>query len=370
MINLFSVNMSPGVEVPLAKTIASGNLTQGEKVEEFENEFKSFFPVKNFLSLNSGTSALTLACRLAGVEGRYVISTPMTCSATNEAILAAGGKILWADVDPRTGLIDPESVEYLYKKSPHIIAAVMCVDWGGMPCDIAALREATKHAIPVIEDAAHSLGSVTKVGNLYRMVGTQADYTCFSFQAIKHLTTVDGGGLVCLSDRKYVKAKKLRWFGIDRTIETDFRGGLDIEDWGYKFHMNDVNATIGLHNLKNIHLVFDKHNTIARQYYEELSDLPMQLPPESSTFRSSYWLFTILSNRSKDIMEHLKNRNIQSSKVHARNDKFSCFSSFRFGGLVGLDKFYNDMFCIPINNSMDRHKVDRVISAIEEFFLQ
>jgi dTDP-4-amino-4,6-dideoxygalactose transaminase len=218
-IPLFRVHMPGSVMEPLQKVLMSGYIGQGPKVEEFEKALVPWVGNPNCLTVNSGTSALHLAMRLAGVErGTEVISTPTTCSATNEPILERGGGIVWADIDPWTGNIDPMDVE---RKITGKTKAIIAVHWGGYPCELdELLRISRKYGIALIEDAAHAFGATYRG----RQIGSHSSFVCFSFQAIKLLTTVDGGLLVCPSMDDYRRGKLLRWFGIDReTPRKDLR---------------------------------------------------------------------------------------------------------------------------------------------------
>jgi perosamine synthetase len=214
MIPLFKVHMPKEVDKPLLEVLHSGYITQGEKVEQFEKKFADMMQYKHVVSVNSGTSALTLALRLAGVGyGDEVVTTPMTCTATNLPILSLGAKPVFADVDSETGLIDPASVLTKITKKTK---AIMAVDWGGSPVDVRALMDiGRRYDLRVIVDAAHAIGTHHN---------GEADFVCYSLQAIKHITTVDGGVLACKSPDAYHRGKVLRWFGIDREApSTDTR---------------------------------------------------------------------------------------------------------------------------------------------------
>ncbi len=260
MIPLFKVFMAPSVGVHVEEILHGGYITQGKKVEEFEARLVDYIGANGLINtVNSCTSALQLAVYLAGgTGGDLVISTPMTCSATNTAIKAMGGQIIWADIDPKTGNIDPASVNKLLLRYPRV-RAIVAVHWAGYPCEIDALNDMGEHfSVPVIEDAAHAFGASYKGDR----IGNHSDFVCFSFQAIKHLTTVDGGALVCKHNTDWKRAKLLRWFGIDRDApRIDNRIEQDIEEAGWKYHMNDVNATIGIENLKHINDIINKHQT-------------------------------------------------------------------------------------------------------------
>lgn len=361
-IPLFKVFVSPKIGKPLLNVLHSGYIGQGSKVEEFERRISEFIGNPFILSLNSGTSALHLALRLAQIKpGDEVISTPMTCTATNWPILAHGARIVWADINPGTGNIDPTSIKQLITKKTK---AIMVVDWGGYPCDIDEIRKITN--IPIIEDAAHAFGAKYNDKN----VGQSADFTCFSFQAIKHLTCGDGGVLVCKKKKDYSKGKLLRWYGIDREKRSqENRIEVDVKEWGYKFHMNDINATIGLENFKYLETILKKHRENARFYKGSLQHLKtVTLLEENERFLSSYWLFTIkVKNRSK-FAKHMANNNIMVSQVHRRNDTHSTVAEFK-RPLKGVDEFTKNMVCIPVGwwlSSKDRSYIVNIIREFDE----
>ncbi len=342
LIPLFKVFMSPRAIAPVGKTLLSGYIGQGPKVNEFESKLASFLGNPLLLTVNSGTAALHLALRLANVgPGDEVISTPMTCTASNWPILANGASIVWADIDPLTGNIDPTSIA---KRITKKTKAILVVDWGGYPCDIAAIKKVAK-GIPVIEDAAHAFGTLCKG----KLVGNAADFTCFSFQAIKHLTTGDGGLLAVKKKSDYDRGKLLRWYGIDRERRTQHeRIEIDIQEWGYKFHMNDINATIGLANFKSIPSILKKHRDNAAFYKKALSHLVnVQLLTEKKDYLSSYWLFTIRVKHVDTFITYMNKRNIMVSQVHRRNDTHPTVKAFRTK-LPGVDEFTSEMVCIPV----------------------
>lgn len=343
-IPLFKVFMPETVLAPLSATLMSGYIGQGPRVEEFEKALTPWFDNQNVLTLNSGTSALMLALRLSNVGyGDEVISTAMTCTATNEPIMAMGAKIVWADIDPKDGNIDPIDVE---RKITQRTKAIMAVHWGGYPCDIDELnRIGRKYGIKIIEDAAHAFGALYKG----RKVGCLSDFTCFSFQAIKHMTTVDGGALTCRDTEDYKRGKLLRWYGIDREGERrDFRCEEDVLEYGYKFHMNDVNAVIGLEQLNHVGEVLRKYRENAVYYLERLTGLSkLQLLVYKSDRLSSYWLFTIRVKDRLQFMQKMKEGGITVSQVHARNDMHTMFQDFR-RVLPGVDEFINEQVSIPV----------------------
>lgn len=354
MIRLFQVAMSPQASDLVTQTLQSGYIGQGEQVEKFEAAFAHLieapFPP---LTVNSGTSALDLALHLVGVApGDEVITTPMTCTATNTGIVNRRANIIWADIDPQTGLIDPEDVA---RKVTSRTKAIMAVDWAGRACDYAALR---RHGIPVIEDAAHAL-LTRKQG---RSIATEGgDYICWSFQAIKHLTTGDGGALLP-PPMQLERGRLLRWYGLDRRSTLSFRCDQNICEAGYKYHMNDIAASIGLANLSMAAEIVAAHRENAAWYDHRLADVPgVTLPPPDP--EASWWLYTLLVEDRDAFIAFFKERGIEASPVHSRNDKHNAFF-FPNGPLPGVDYFAAHEVAIPVGWWLTTEEREYVAQAV------
>ena len=362
-IPLFKVFMPESVLEPLRDVLMSGYIGEGPKAEKFEQELASWFGNENVLTLNSGTSALQLALRLSDVGiGDEVISTAMTCSATNEPIVALGGKIVWADVDPWTGNIDPEDVA---KKITPKTKAIMCVHWGGYPCELDELNAiAAKHGIKLIEDACHTFG-----GSYHdKPIGSHSDFSCFSFQAIKHLTTIDGGALTCRTQADCDRGRLLRWYGIDRKSKRkDLRCEEDITEYGYKFHMNDVTAAIGLEQLKYVGETLAKHRANAAKYNKAFANLKnVRLLKYKADRESAYWLYTMRVKNRQKFMEHMKDAGIVVSQVHARNDSHSMFKESK-APLANIEEYTAEQVSIPVGWWLSNDDVERIVNAVMEY---
>jgi len=343
-IPLFKVFMPESVIGPLKTTLLSGYIGQGPRVADFENALSARLDTPYVLTVNSATSGLQLALRLAGVEqADEVITTPLTCTATNWPILAQGAIPVWADVDENTANLDPTTIEPLITPRTK---AIMVVHWGGSPADLDDIWAIAKnHGLKVVEDAAHAFGSTYKG----KHVGTQSDFGVFSFQAIKHMTTVDGGLVVAGNHSDYKRGQLLRWYGIDRdSPRADFRCEDDIVEWGWKFHMNDVAATIGLEQLNYIDRIIAQHQDNAAFYNRELKTVDgVTLLTLHGDRTSSFWVYTIkVANRDRFILA-MRDRGIATSRVHERNDKHSAVSAYR-RPLPQLDRFIRQMVCIPV----------------------
>jgi dTDP-4-amino-4,6-dideoxygalactose transaminase len=349
MIPLFKVAMSQDRTL-LDKTLSSGFIGQGPRVDEFESLLADRFNNDNVVTVNSATSGLQLAIHImAGDRGNNIVTTPLTCTATNFPILANTFDIKWADVDPRTCNID---INDAARKIDNATSAVMVVHWGGYPVDLDALKKVVDekskefgNKIVIIEDCAHAFGSTYKGLPL----GKHGNAAVFSFQAIKHLTTGDGGAIVFPNVEDAKRAKLLRWYGIDREgTRSDFRCEADIPEWGWKYHMNDINASIGIANLEIIDTVIDGHKKNAAYYDENLSSIDgLALLERKEDRESSSWLYTMYVDRRDDFTRKMNDAGIMVSRVHERNDLHSCVSDFRVP-LPQLDEISKKMICIPV----------------------
>ena len=344
-IPLFKVFLPPRAALMprLEEILYSGQISEGAPVTEFERRFGRFIGGSDTLSFYSGTAALHAALVLAGVQpGDEVISTAMTAEPTNMAILHADAKIVWADVDPANGNLTAAAVA---AKMTGRTRAVMVVHYGGVPAPIDGIRAvAAANGIPVIEDAAHALGARYAGAP----VGTHSEFVMFSLQAIKHMTTVDGGMLACngTGDRAALLARgrRFRWFGIDRAAP---RTEVDVAEVGYKYHMNNVTATMGLVQLDHIAPIIARHIANGRYFDQALQGIPgLTLCRWEDCAEPSYWFYTALVEGREKFSCHLAAHGIANSQAHKRNDLHSVFAASRCE-LPGLDDFYRRMIHIP-----------------------
>lgn len=340
----------------LEKVIYSGYIAEGETVVEFEQKLAELLNNPYCLTVNSGTAALHLSLLLIGVgKGDEVISTALTAEPTNTTIALTGAKVVFADVDVNTGLIDPISIEERLTKNTK---AIMVVHYAGMVCDMDRINELSdKYKIPVIEDAAHAF--LSKYNNSY--VGNNSRYTCFSFQAIKHLTTIDGGLLCLKNEEEYIRARKLRWFGLDKKVP---RLENDITEAGYKYHMNNVNATIGLVQLKCLKENVFRYVENGRYFDEALKGVTdITIIPYYKNTEPSYWLYTIIVERRDDFIKMMADNGIMASPLHLRNDRHSVFQAQNIE-TPNLDVFYDSYVHIPCGwwvSDLDREYIVQTI---------
>lgn len=359
MLPLVKTYIAPREELmpAIEDILYSGYIATGEAVDRFEEEFGGFIANEKVAALNSGTAALHIALALLDAgPGDEVISTAMTAEPTNTAILNTGAKVVWADVDQDTGLLDPESVR---SKITERTKAIMLVHYAGMVCDMDAFNRISKETgIPVIEDAAHALGSRYRG----RPVGAGSRFTCYSFQAIKHMTTVDGGAISFRSEADLAQARKLRWFGLDKKVS---RLENDIKRAGYKYAMNNVNATMGSVQLRHMPDIIGRHIDNGRYYDRALQGIPgVTLLPYYEGTEPSYWLYTMKVEDREGFCRALEENGVTASQLHHRSDLHSAFAGSRCD-LPALDRFYEEFVHIPCGWWVDHEERDRIVEIIK-----
>lgn len=370
-IDLFRPFMAPDVPSAVARVLTPDKdgrvyVGEGALVKQFEQAFSDLvdapYPP---LAMSSCTTALEMALHLVDVRGKEVISTPMTCTATSAAIVRSGARIVWADIDPITGLIDPNDVA---RKIGTYTAAIVAVDWGGRACDYRALRDVAMRAdlgrtIPIIEDAAHAL--LTTHRYALPITHGAGDYVCWSFGPIKHLTCGGhGGALLTPSAPAQERGRLLRWYGLDRNSKADFRCEQDVAEPGWKAHLTDVDAAIGLANIGHAAGIVWKHRDNAGYYAERFHEFDgVTVPPFDPG--SAYWTFDILVDERESFQRFMAERGIMTSRVHRRNDEHPGYH-FPSGPLPGVDAFDSRHICIPVGwwvTDAEREQIaDAVIS--------
>lgn len=344
--------------------LKSGWLSEGQVVKDFEDALSSRLSLTNPVAVNSGTSALHLALSLCGTgPGDEVILPAQTFVATGLVVLMQGAVPVFADIDPLTGNLSPTSIA---ERITSRTKAVIPVHWGGYPCDLDEINLiAEKHGLAVIEDAAHALGATYR----QRPIGSVSRFTAFSFQAIKHLTTGDGGALCCIDDKDAKAALVRRWFGIDRASSKPSILGeriYDIERVGYKYHLNDLAAAVGLGNLNDFTERLRRRQQIGAYYREQLRQVAgVRLLRCEADRTHAYWLFTFLVEKREDFIRRLAERNIPASVVHLRIDRNSVFGGLR-DDLPGQGEFNERQIAIPSHEGLNDEQVQMVCEIIGE----
>ena len=361
MLPLFKVHKPEGIGEILEGVFDSGFLTEGDYSDQFERSLGDWIGNPNVCLTNSCTSALDLARHMCEVgKGDEVITTAMTCMATNLPFYQVGAKLVFADIQPETGNIDPGEIE---SKITERTKAIVFVHWAGRPADLRAIHAiANRHGIPVVEDAAHALGAVYDGVK----IGAHSDFVCFSFQAIKHLSTADGGAIACKRAEDSERIRRLRWFGLDRSRKDTQRWSQDIPEGGYKYHMNNLNAAIGIEQLKSIDSLIDSHRRHAARYDDEINNSKIEKLKPFESGESACWIYSLLVEDRESFQAYLAEHQVASDWVHVRNDQYSIFSEFRTA-LPNVDSFERRLINIPVGWWLSDQDVDHVIRIVNDY---
>lgn len=363
MLDLFITYTHPNTYNYVKEVLDSNFLSEGSWNKLFENKLSELINNPYVFTVNSGTSALHLALKIAGIgKGDEVIIPSQTFVATGLAVLYCGANPVFADINIEDGNINISSIKSLISSKTK---AIIPVHWAGYPCQMDEIIEIAKqYSLIVIDDAAHAFLAEYK-GN---KIGTISDFTCFSFQAIKHLTTGDGGAVFVKNQKFYSIGKKLRWFGIDK--ENDIVGELgervyNLKEIGYKYHMNNIAAAIGLANVIDIQERINKRRELAEIYFKKLDKVNgVKLLNYQSDCKSSYWLFPLLVEKRSDFIKMMRANKINVSVVHQGIHKNKIFDNFKkqIQNQIYFDEY---QIHIPIHEKLSLEDIEYIIQIIK-----
>jgi perosamine synthetase len=342
---------------------------QGPLVDVLEEKFKKKFAKNNeCVAVGSGTDALHLAYILADIKKDDEVIAPLfTCTATNIPLLYIGAKIKFADIDPHTMNISIDHVKKLITKKTK---AIVFVNYGGIPCDLEELNKIKKkYKVTLIQDAAQSLGSKYKNKN----ITDYADFSIFSFQAIKHISSGDGGMLTFKNKKLLDKSRRIRWFGIDRVKKQGGTWENDITEIGYKYQMTDIGARMLLDSMNDFSKILSHRKKIFNIYKKILSknNKLTFLDTKSKNLSNSFWLCTIVVHEKRiELQNYLRNLNIETNQVHFRNDRYSIFRKFiKKGTYPNMDKYENNYLVIPLNLKISSKDAYYIGTTINNFLV-
>lgn len=301
--NSFLVFGSPIIEDDeireVVASMKSGWLGTGPKVARFEEDFKAYKGAAHAVAVNSCTAALHLSILASGVKpGDEVITTAMTFCATVNAIIHAGAIPVLVDINPMTMNIDQNQIE---SKMTSKTKAILPVHFAGRPCDMDAICEITsRHNLKLIEDCAHAIETEYKG----KKAGTFGDFGCFSFYVTKNIITGEGGMVIAKKEEYSSRIKILGLHGMSKDAWKRFGDEgykhYYVVECGFKYNMMDLQAAIGIHQLKRVEKYWQRRRDIWQRYNDAFGDLPIGLPTDPAPdTRHAYHLYTILVDKDK-----------------------------------------------------------------------
>ena len=368
MIPLFKPCLGKEELAALAEIFDTGWVGLGPRTAEFEERFAAYIGTKHAVGVNSCTAALHLALMVFDIgPGDEVIVPSLTFVSTAHAVSYVGATPVFCDVEADTFCID---VEDMNRKITARTRAVIPVHLGGHPCDMDAIWDAIgERDIKVIEDAAESAGSEYKG----KKAGALGHVGCFSFEAKKNMTTGDGGMITTDDGAIVEKLRRLRWVGINRDTWKRFSSGssytwhYEVAELGYKYNMNDIQAAIGLVQLRKLDRFSAEKRRIREMYTAELSDVPwLECPVERSWARGAYWLFIIKVNQRDRFIEHMSNNDIVTG-VHFMPVHLHPYYLDSKPILPVTDKVWQRMVSLPLFVGMNDDQFAEVVTVVRSF---
>ena len=364
-IPIFYPHIPKNAKKSISKVLSSRWIGQGPLVDDFEKKFSNQFCDKMpVIAVGSGTDALHLAYILSNIKKDDEIICPVfTCTATNIPLLYIGAKIKFADIDPKTLNISIESVEKLITKKTK---AIVFVNYGGILNNLEKLNKiAKKNKIILIQDAAQSLGARYK----RKSITKYSDFTIFSFQAIKHITSGDGGALTVRNKLHEKKGKRIRWFGIDRPKKQGGTWENDIKEVGYKYQLTDLGACLLLDSMREYKSIRSHRNSIYKTYLKYIIQNKKIKCVQSidKNAEEVMWLFTVITPYKDLLQKKLRERNIETNQVHFRNDRYSIFKKFSQNKTFkNMDIIQDKYLVLPMHTKMTISDAKRVSQEINK----
>lgn len=337
--------------------LRSGWYVLGNEVKEFENEFADYCGAKHCVGLASGLDALWIAFRVLGIgKGDEVLVQGNTYIASVMGITINGATPVFIEPDEYYN-IDASKLE---EKITERTKAIMLVHYAGMVCNMDEFNKISReYNIPIIEDAAHALGS--KYNG--KIIGSNSRFTCFSFQAIKQMTTVDGGAITFTNEEDITPARKLRWFGLDKKVP---RLENDITRAGYKYGMNNVTATIGKIQLEHTPAILERYISNGKYYDEALKGIKgVTLVPYYNNTEPSYWLYTMKVEDRDGFCKMMESNGITATQLHHRSDTHSVFAESKCE-LPNMEEWYSKFVHIPCGWWVDDETREMIVETIKK----
>ncbi len=350
----------------VGKVFETGWLGLGSVVKEFEEEVKKFIGAEYVVAVNTGTSALHLALEAIGVgRGDEVLLPSLTFVATAQAVTMLGAKPVFCDVRDGDLNIDPEDIR---KKITDKTKAIIPVHYRGQPCEMDEILEiATEYNLRIVEDAAHAFGSKYKG----KKIGSFGDIVCFSFDPIKNITCGEGGAIIVREEELYHKLVNKRMLGMGADAWSRYKEKrtftYDVAEQGYRYHMSNINAAIGLVQLKKYKKLNNRKIEVAKRYDEYFSNIDgINL---LKTDYDSIGLFTYIVRAKKrdNLMEFLKSKDIGSGIHYTPVHYFTYYKKYATR-LPVTERVAEEIITLPCFPDIKDEEVERVINAISEFY--
>ncbi len=375
------------------EVLQSDFLTQGPYIQAFEEAFAQYVSSKYAVAVANGTAALHLSTMALGVTpGQKVITTPITFAASANSVRYCGGEVIFSDIDPTTYLIDIEKIRNYLESTPnHGVVGIIPVDFTGRAVNLEQLNSLAKEFnLWIIEDACHapggyfidSQGNNQKCGN-----GKFADLSIFSFHPVKHIASGEGGMITTNDKSLYLELLKLRSHGITKN-EADYKNTqeiavgqtlsndsewpnwyMEMQELGYNYRLTDIQAALGLSQLKKADAGLKRRRQIAELYEDKLSDLDGVINTSGIIEGHAYHLYVIEVENRIGLYNHLRDNNIFAQIHYIPTHLMPYYQRFGWkkGDLPEAENYYSGCLSLPMYPTLSLEEQKFVIEKIEEF---
>ncbi len=351
----------------IRKVFETGWLGLGSVVYEFENDLRRFLGADNVIAVNTGTSALHVALEVLDLKKEDEVIVPsFTFIASIQAIICSGAKPVFCEIKRDTLNIDPEDLK---KKINPSTRAIIPVHYGGFPCEMdEILNIAHKHSIVVVEDAAHAFGSTYKG----RKIGSFGDITCFSFDPIKNITCGEGGALVIRDSDIAQSVIKKRNLGIDKDTWHRYKNErswfYEVTTKGFRYHMSNINAAIGIVQLKKIEKFIQKKRDICLRYDSEFCNLKGIEILQRDYRQIAPFNYVIKVKDDRDgLLNYLREKGVDAGIHYIPNHSQPLFKKF-YTHLPVTEEIYGEILSLPLYFDMEDRDISSVIEAVTSYF--
>ena len=355
----------------ISKTIDAGWLGMGATTEEFEERIANFLDLKDrfVVSTNTGTSALHIALRTAGVgSGDEVITPSFNYVADQQAIKMTGADVIMCDIQDDNLGIDCEKAEKLISDKTK---AIIPLHFAGIPCEQKKVYDmAQKYDLRVIEDSTHAFGTTINGKKL----GSYGDITCFSFDPVKTITSIDGGCVVVNDEEENEKIRQMRLLGMNKDPlerhKFNPKFDYDVVTEGYRYHLNNVMASVGVSQIKHADEFIKSRQKVCQEYNHTFSDIEGVKTPQSDFTNISPFIYSlrILNNKRESLIKHLDKLGIDVGIHFIPVHKHKYFENAKSGDMTVTDKVVEEVLTLPLHSNMKSNYVKRVIDGIIGFF--
>lgn len=376
----------------VVETLQADYLTQGPKILEFEEAFASYVGANYAVAVSNGTAALHLSCIALNVKtGQKVITTPITFVASANCVKYCGGEVDFADIDPKTYLIDIESVKSLLERSPKgTYSGIIPVDFTGRAVNLEALKKlADEYNLWIIEDACHAPGGyfIDESGKQQSCGNSLfADLAIFSFHPVKHIASGEGGMIITNDESLYKRLLELRSHGITKNHE-DFKNSIDLatggersevyptwymemEELGYNYRLTDFQSALGLSQLKRANEGIAKRRAIAEKYFKAFKDVKSIRGQSGIIEGHAYHLYVIEVENRLGLYNYLRENKIyvQIHYIPAHLMPYYKEQGFKEGDFPNAEKYYQHCISLPMFPTLTNEEQEFVIFKINEFY--